>query len=179
MNDMSNTPSVDISKRIAQYVQLRDIIKAKEEAHKNELKPAKELLEKLNGVLLNHLNQLNIDNVSSGAGTVYRTERKSVSAADPAIFRDFIIANDMYDLADIKPNQTAVSDFLDTHGALPPGVNYSVTYVVGVRRGAESGAAPGKTATAPSPEGDTAAPRSRRRKRGETATPDAATETAA
>ena len=49
---MNAHPTVDISKRVDQYIRLRDEIKRREDAHKSEMKPFKEALEKLNGALL-------------------------------------------------------------------------------------------------------------------------------
>jgi peptide methionine sulfoxide reductase MsrA len=124
----------DIATRVAQYVALRDKIKAQDEAHKIAMKPAKETLEQLNSVLLAHLNGLSVNSASTDSGTVYRTEKKSASLADGKAFMDFVIANAAYDLLDRKANVTAVEEFIKGNNAPPPGVNFSSTYVVGVRR---------------------------------------------
>jgi peptide methionine sulfoxide reductase MsrA len=124
----------DIATRVAQYVALRDKIKAQDEAHKIAMKPAKETLEQLNSVLLAHLNGLAVNSASTDSGTVYRTEKKSASLADGKAFMDFVIANAAYDLLDRKANVTAVEEFIKGNNAPPPGVNFSSTYVVGVRR---------------------------------------------
>ena len=71
---------VDISKRVAQYVQLRDLIKVKEKNLKRVLAPYKKALEDLNTVLLNHLNDIGGNSLNTDAGTVYRTEKKSASS---------------------------------------------------------------------------------------------------
>lgn len=124
----------DINKRTSQYVQLRDLIKAREDAHKKAMKPLKDTLEQLNSVLLAHLNALNGNSVATDSGTVYRTEKKSASLADAQAFIDYVIANNAWDLLDRKANVTAVEDYIAAWSAPPPGVNFSSTYVVGVRR---------------------------------------------
>jgi hypothetical protein len=129
-----STPTVDISKRVDQYVRLRDLIKEKEEAHKAEIKPFKEMLDKLNAVLLEHLNTINGESVRTETGTVYRTEKKSAALADPDAFMRYVIGNEQWDLLDRKANVTAVADFIEENNEAPPGVNFSTTYVVGVRR---------------------------------------------
>lgn len=126
---------IDIGKRVQQYIQLRDLIKQKEEAHKTELKPFKATLDKLNCVLLQHLQSINADNASiQGVGTVYRTAKCSASIADGDTFLKYVIANDAWDLLDRKANVTAVKDYIEENQTPPPGVNYSQTYVVGVRK---------------------------------------------
>ena len=124
----------DIAKRVAQYVALRDMIKSKEAEQKKELKPLKDTLEQLNSVLLAHLNNVNANSAATDSGTVYRTEKKSASLADAQAFMDFVIANQAFDLLDRKANVTATEEYIKENDAPPPGVNFSSTFVVGVRR---------------------------------------------
>ena len=116
------------------YVKLRDRIKEADEAHKTKTAPAKDYLESLNGHILAALNTAGGDSIKTQYGTAYRTEKKSASIADPILFRDFVIANQAWDIADWKANAPAVEGFNKQHGTLPPGVNYTTIFVVGVRR---------------------------------------------
>jgi hypothetical protein len=131
---MDAPPTVDINKRVSQYVALRDQIKKLDDEHKEKMKPFKETLEKLNSVLLSHLININGDSVRTDAGTVYRTAKKSASLADPDAFMRFVISEEAWDLLDRKANVTAVADFIEETDTTPPGVNFSSTFVVGVRR---------------------------------------------
>jgi hypothetical protein len=124
----------DIQKRVEQYVKLRDLIKKNNDAHKKSMKPLNETLEKLNSVLLAHLNSLNGNSVATDSGTVYRTERKSASLADAQAFMDYVIANQAFDLLDRKANVTAVEEHIKENNTPPPGVNFTSTFEVGVRR---------------------------------------------
>ena len=124
----------EISVRVAQYVKLRDLIKIKEKEFKEAMDPYKKALEDLNSILLNHLNQVGANNVNTDNGTVYRTEKKSASLVDPKAFMDYVITNKTWDLLDRKANVTAVAEFVKEQGTLPPGVNFSSAFVVGVRR---------------------------------------------
>jgi hypothetical protein len=128
------TMAADINKRVDQYVKLRDHIKALKDANKKALAPFEETLEQLNSVLLAHLSSLNVDSAATGAGTVYRTDKKAAGLADKAAFWNYVLNNKAFDLLDYKANVTAVEDFIANNKAPPPGVNYSVTHVVGVRR---------------------------------------------
>lgn len=131
-------PPVDtatIEHRVDQYVQLRDLIKDKDDEHKTKMAPYREMLDKLNGVLLDHLNRVGVDSAKTGSGTVYRTEKKVASLADKTVFLAWVKVADQWDMLDYKANVTAVQAFMDENaGVLPPGVNWSNTFVVGVRR---------------------------------------------
>ncbi len=130
-----STPPVDLNKRIEQYVVVRDRIKEIKKRHKEELAPWDDTLEKLNGVLLGHLNAIGVDSVAGEAGTAYKTMKQSASIADVKAFWDFIVANQAWDLIDKKANVPAVADYIEEHKAAPPGVNFNQVFVAGVRRG--------------------------------------------
>jgi hypothetical protein len=98
------------------------------------MKPLRETLESLNSVLLAHLNDMGGNSIATDAGTAYRTEKKSASLADSEAFMNYVIANQAFDLLDRKANVTAVEEHIKENDAPPPGVNFSSTFVVGVRR---------------------------------------------
>jgi hypothetical protein len=126
---------IDLDKRIGQYVALRDKIKTIEEKHKAELAPYKDALGKLGDLMLHHLNSINTDSTKSTSGTVYRTMRKSASIADGDQFRRYVIGSEAFELIDWRANAPAVASFIEENGVAPPGVNYTTTFTVGVRRG--------------------------------------------
>lgn len=129
---MTAQPKIDT--RVEQYIKLRDKIKEIETKHKEELKPYKDTLEKLNAVILAHLNLVGGESIRTSAGTAYITAKKSASLADPQAFMEYVISNEAWDLLDRKANSTAVADYIEQHDAPPPGVNFTTTNVVGVRR---------------------------------------------
>jgi hypothetical protein len=126
--------SFDLAKRVEQYVKLRDMIKEKDKAHKETIAPFKETLEQLNSVLLGHLNTIVGDSVRTESGTVYRTDKVSVSVEDMSVFWSWIVTQGDFDLLDKKANVTACQAFLEEHTHLPPGVKMTTRHVVGVRR---------------------------------------------
>lgn len=128
---------VNAAELIRQYVVLRDRIAAADEAHKEKVKPAKEYLEKLNNQLLDQLNALGGDNIKTPAGTAYRSEKKSATIKDGQMFRDYVIANELFDMVDWRANAGAVQDHIKEYEAAPPGVEFSTVFVVGVRRAGE------------------------------------------
>jgi CRISPR/Cas system-associated protein Cas7 (RAMP superfamily) len=134
MNMNATPPTIDLSKRIDQFVRLRDEIKKLDEDHKTKMKPYREALDQLNSILLGHLNTIDGQSVKTQHGTVYRTSRKSASLADPEKFMNYVISNDMFHLIDRKANVTAVEDFISENGEVPPGVNFKTVFTVGVLR---------------------------------------------
>lgn len=120
--------------KIARYVLLRDKIKEADDKHKEKCRPAKEYLEALNNAIQEQLLSSGGESVKTAAGTAYLTAKKSATIADPTLFRDYVIQNGDWDLADWRANPSAVEDYLNMNKQLPPGVNFSVTNVVGVRR---------------------------------------------
>lgn len=136
---MTDTPTEKLpaDKLIDRYVKLRDRIKEADDAHKAKVKPAREMLESLNNQLLELLNATGGDGIKTPNGTAYRTEKKSASLEDAAAFKDFVIANELFDMLDLKANVTAVEDYNKEFGALPPGVKFSSAFIVGVRRASE------------------------------------------
>lgn len=128
---------VTIEQRIEQYVKLRDMIKDKDDAHKKAMEPYRTTLEKLNGVMLNHLNSIGADSVKASSGTVYRTTKRSASLEDGDAFMRHVITKEAWELLDRKANVAAVEAYFSENGVLPPGVKISSQQVVGVRRGKE------------------------------------------
>lgn len=127
-------PPVDVNIRIGQYVQLRDKIADLDKAHKEKMRPYRDALEQLNNVLLDVLNKQGGESISTENGSAYKTEKKSASVADGKVFWDYIVANQAWDLIDKKANVTEMSKLLEEGKPLPPGINMSSRFVVGVRR---------------------------------------------
>ena len=123
-----------INKRVKQYVELRDKIAKLDEEHMEKMKPYRELLDQLNSSLLNQLIGIGVENVKTDAGTVYKTKKRSATIADGKAFMDYVILHKAWDLLDRRANVTAVADHIEEFHSQPPGVNYSETFVVGVRR---------------------------------------------
>lgn len=134
MNFIVTNPPDTIDQLVDQYVRLRDKIKEADDAHKAKLKDAREYLEKLNGQLLARLNEVGGESVKTSHGTVYRTTKRTASIADGDVFRQYVIEHEAFDLVDWRANANAVDDHIKTELAPPPGVNFTTTYTVGVRR---------------------------------------------
>lgn len=127
-------PPIDVEKRVAQFVRLRDKIKLLTEKHDAELAPYKEAKAQLEAELLNHLNNNNMKSARTDAGTVSISEKTSCRVDDTDAFRSFVVNNGEWDLCDMKANAPAVEKYMEEQQAPPPGVVVNKFRTVGVRR---------------------------------------------
>jgi hypothetical protein len=120
---------------VEEYIQLRD---ARDQGKKKfeEMLRARYLdrMEELETQLLDMLNKLGSDSIASPAGTVYKKLSTSVTVADPREFQRHVIGGELWDLIDWRANKTAVNDLIEAGEPVPPGINRSSFYSVGVRR---------------------------------------------
>lgn len=128
------TQTKTFEERVGQYVRLRDMIKEKDDAHKEAMKPFRDTLEQLGGILLTMLNQSGQDAAKTAAGTAYVTVEASATIADPEQFKRHVIGSEDWSLIDWRANKTAVKAFVEENQAAPPGVNFTTIRKVGVRR---------------------------------------------
>lgn len=126
------------AQKVAAYIKLRDYKKAAEEEFKNSLKRTNDAMEKLEGDLLNHLNETGANSLACDEGTVYKNVQVSATVENREVFRAYIEENDLWEAADIRANKTFVRDFMDRMGTPVPGVKVTQVATVGVRRGKDS-----------------------------------------
>jgi len=116
------------------FVQARDEIKRLEDAHEEALKPIKEIKAKLEGRILEFLDVSGLTSGKTPYGTAIATVKDSASLADPDAFMNWVMKNGAFELLDRRANTTAVRDYVEEHGTLPPGVNFSSRKTASVRR---------------------------------------------
>lgn len=116
------------------YVTIRDKVAEIKSAHKAQLKPYEEALNKLEFQMLGILNNAGVDSMKTPDGTAYRTEKTSVTIADKSAFMDYVKNSESFELLDVRANKTAVEDFMAEHQDLPPGVNIRREAAVNFRR---------------------------------------------
>src|SRR5271166_1441084 len=132
---------IDIEKRVGQYVKLRDKIKEIKKRHEEELAPFTGALDKLNAVLLQHLNSINTESARTKEGTVTKSKKASCTVVDKSAFWTYVVTQGTFDMIEYKANVKAVEDYIAqqaerakldpaTEVGPPPGVNYSTRYEV-------------------------------------------------
>lgn len=121
------------AKMVEQYIVLRDHKKAADAEYKKSMERVNQAMEKLEGMLLKHLQEAGADSIACKAGTVYRNTQNSATVKDMQAFRDWVITNDGWDVVDLRANKVAVEALLK-EGTEVPGVNFTSIHTVGVRR---------------------------------------------
>ena len=122
-------------KLVEVYIQLRDRRAQRKAEYENADADDKGKQEKIEGILLHRFQEDGIESCKTAAGTAYKSVRTSASVADADLFFSFIVKNDLWDLLEKRCNKTFVEQYKAEHEELPPGVNYSESVVINVRRG--------------------------------------------
>lgn len=119
-----------ISDVVEKYVSLRDA-KAELRAQMTDLQAQMDAIEIK---LLSAFEKVGVDSVKTPFGTAYTTTRSSATVADKESFMRHVKDADNYELLEIRCAKTAVEQYKEMHGELPPGVNWSETIVVNIRK---------------------------------------------
>lgn len=116
----------------ARYVAIRDE-KAKLAAERKVIddKIAK-AMRKIEGMLLDQLNTIGAESVRTPAGTCYKSVKTSAVVDSRDDFMPFALENPQF--LESRANKTAVEEYLETTGELPPGVRVTRAVTVNIRR---------------------------------------------
>lgn len=129
-------PDLDLGKITKAHINIRDArneLRKQYEASDADLKAAQV---KLEGVMLDHLNQHGMESVRTEAGTFYRQEEITPSASDWNALYEWIKDNDAWDALERRIKKTFVKEYQEMHsGGLPPGISVYREFIVRVRRG--------------------------------------------
>ena len=127
-------PEPDFGQLIQLFLDTRDAKARLEREQKDHVKRYSDVLAKIEGKLMSHLQARNLQSLSSDLGTAYLSHQRSAPIRDAVAFRDYVIANGAWDMLDWKDNLTAVTDFLQENNELPPGVDLKSAIRLGVMR---------------------------------------------
>ena len=131
MNDCTPQPA----ELIEEYIALRDAKKVADETYAEFVKVNyTDRMDELERTLLDTLNKLGVDSLAGKSGTVYKKLSTSVTIADAREFRRHVIGDEDWDLVDWRANKTAINDLVENGEPLPPGINRTTFYSVGIRR---------------------------------------------
>jgi hypothetical protein len=127
-------PSMTPDAMIEKYVKLRDLKKAKEDQHKEELRPIIELMDRLEGHMLEALNGANLSSMRSPHGTAFKSIRTSAKVIDWLATLAFVKAHNAWDLLEARVSKTAAFGIIEETKQPIPGVETSSEVCVNVRR---------------------------------------------
>lgn len=129
---LSEARTADLAKI---YIQLRDRRAQRKAKYDAEDADDKAKQERIEADLLRRFNEEGIESVRTEFGTAYKTTRRSATVADwDALLNTYIIPNKAWEMLEHRASKTAVEQYRDANNALPPGINWSETVVVNVKR---------------------------------------------
>lgn len=119
-----------ISEVVAQYVALRDQ-KAQLKKQSTEIQLE---MDKIEVKLLAAFEKVGVDSVKTEYGTAYTSTRTSATVVDKEVFMDYVKERGEWALLEVRAAKLAVDQFKEIHGDIPPGVNWSESVVVNIRK---------------------------------------------
>lgn len=127
------SPDKTPAEMVRQYITLRDHKKAADAEFKKSMERVNLAMQRLEGELLQHLQDTGADSLACEAGTVYRNTQNSATVKDVGAFREWVVEHDNWDAVDLRANKVAIQQLLED-GIEVPGVKFTSVHTVGVRR---------------------------------------------
>lgn len=126
---------VDVNRLTKAYIKLRDARSDLKKEWEKEDAKFKEKMEKIEGALLQFLNETQQNSSKTDAGIVYRQEEITPTGADWDAFYGWVAKNNAFDALERRIKKTFIREYMDAHdGGIPPGVSVYREFVVRVRR---------------------------------------------
>ena len=129
--------SLELSKVIKTYVELRDKKAALVKAHNEKIAQLDAVVDKLDAWLLQHMDAAGTRTLASpeGYGTAYIQIKMRAKCNDWPSLWGHIQQTGNFDLLEKRVSSTAVAKYFEENNALPAGVDVSQEREVVVRRG--------------------------------------------
>jgi hypothetical protein len=125
---------MDPDQMIEKYVKLRDKVKLIKEQQAAQLAPYNEIMERLEGWLLETLNQAGLSSMRSPSGTAYKSLRTTTKVVDREAWLNFVRENEAWDLIESRASKNAAEAIIEETQRPIPGVETSSEVVCNVRR---------------------------------------------
>jgi hypothetical protein len=116
------------------YIKLRTQKEMVEANAKEQVGNIKIKLDKLEAWIQAKSDETGVKSFKTDHGTAFLATSDFASVGDWDAVLGFIKANGAYDLLNKAVNKSAVREYLDANGAVPPGVNFGTKIGVSVRR---------------------------------------------
>jgi len=123
------------SEVVETYIKLRDRRAKRKTAYELEDIADKASQEKIEAYLLRDFQETGVDSIKTSAGTAYKSSRTSATVADwDSFFQGYVVPNQAWEMLEHRVSKDAVSQYKAANEDLPPGINWSETITVNVRR---------------------------------------------
>jgi hypothetical protein len=123
-----------VSELVGKYIELRDKKAALKAEYDKKVESLDAVLAQIEAKFLEVFQQTGINSVATEAGTAYQAIRTSATVADRDTFFDFVRSREEWTLLEARAAKTAVEQYKEAHGELPPGLNWREERVVNFRR---------------------------------------------
>jgi len=131
------TDQVRADELTAKYIALRDF-KAKFNAE-HEAKAARitAKMDEIEAQMMGFLNATGQDSAKTDFGTFFKKTSTSSKVANRDVFLEFVIREGAINFLENRVNNTAVTEYIEANGKLPPGVDVTRIVSVSVNRPAK------------------------------------------
>lgn len=126
--------ALSIDQLVQGYIYLRDEKAELKKKQAEEMAPTIARMDKIEAMLLARLNEQQAESIRADHGTAYKTKRSTVKILDWASTFDYIREHELWHMLTRSLAKTAVEEFLEAQGELPPGVDISIETRVNVKR---------------------------------------------
>lgn len=116
------------------FITLRDEKARLTKVHNNKVAEIDAAMERINGLLLQHMDKNKLQNMGTEYGIAYIAPQVSVTVADWDQFLPYVVEHGQWQLLERRVGKEATKEFKDANKFLPPGVNYAETRRVNIRR---------------------------------------------
>jgi hypothetical protein len=117
----------------AKYLELRQEVERIEKEAKVKTAALKSVMLDIENWFAAKAQEEGLKTVNTAHGTAYWSTHYSAKAGNPTLFKDYVIANQAFDLLETRPSRLAVKSFVEAHGAPPPGIDYAAISVFNLR----------------------------------------------
>jgi len=111
-----------LAKAIEKFIALRDEKREMQDRHKEELAPINEAMGKIENAVQRILLKQGATNSKTPAGTAYLSTTTKPKVVDWSELKPFLVQNDLLDMMTRALSASAVNEYYESTGELPPGV---------------------------------------------------------
>jgi len=118
---------------ISELVQVMETLKNQKRELDEQLNHVKAQIAELEPFILGQMTEENVSNLSVNGRTWYAQTRTFYSIAEPVAFSSWVVQNNCPEFFQKRVAATAVKDYLESNGELPPGISSASKQVLNNR----------------------------------------------
>ena len=116
------------------YIKARDFLKKLKDDHKDKEAKVSAVIDDLEMRMMTFLNDTGQQSSNTKSGTFFKRTTQTAKVADRDVFLTFVIDNDMRQMLESRVSSTAVAEYVQENGILPPGVDVTQVTSISVNR---------------------------------------------